>query len=507
VKWTAPHNNDVTFTPFLKRFAEEGLRFEHAYTPVPITLPSHASMMTGLLPQRLGVLGNGDRVPETAVTLAERLSEAGYRTGAFISLGVLQPVYGVGQGFDHFYDPFSDGGPARWYRNAGEILPEATSWISETSESEGPFFAWIHLSDPHEPYLPVDAGPDTRLWLDDEVVGEFNLISMEQHRKTITIPPGEHFLRWSSLREPKPDDRPETGIVMELVSRESLAPLAKPDSLPQEPVPLQPDFTLGLRNSTADDVLAEVVFSGWLERPAPSDVLPNYEIEVRYLDQKLAELDDHLESLGVRDNTILAIVSDHGEGLFFHELIGHAAYVYEDQLRVLWMMRGPGMPAGRIVDENPALVADVTPTLLELLGIDLDLDLRVGEGELDGNSWAECLVSGEDCPERTHWWAFGLAHHRRRVTGMAGYQWPFKWIWRRSFPREAYELSADPWELDDLLENAGPHNPEPLKRLAETFRNERRALTELLRTPQTAGDVEEREKLLRSLGYLRGSKP
>ena len=66
VNWTGPYNPDVETTPFLDRFAAEGIRFEHAYTQTPITLPSHAALMTGVTPPTLGVMANGDYLPDEA---------------------------------------------------------------------------------------------------------------------------------------------------------------------------------------------------------------------------------------------------------------------------------------------------------------------------------------------------------------------------------------------------------------------------------------------------------
>ena len=87
---------------------------------------------------------------------------------------------------------------------------------------------------------------------------------------------------------------------------------------------------------------------------------------------------------------------------------------------------------------------------------------------------------------------------------MAAYRWPFKWMWRRSFRRIAFDASTDSKEEHDLLANPGPHNPEPLKRAAEGFRNERRRLARVLRASGPEAPSEERDRLLRSLGYLGG---
>ncbi|HSF20052.1 MAG TPA: sulfatase [Vicinamibacteria bacterium] len=489
VDWTSPYNSKVSTTPFLSRFASEGTRFARAYTLVPITLPSHASLMTGLSPERLGVFANGDEVPEFATTLAEHLSRDGYRTAAFVSLGVLRPAFRLDQGFEHYPDPF-ESGPARWYRTADEVLDLATSWIEEHANE--PFFLWVHFSDPHAPYLPKGAPPDAELYLDGELVRRVSLVGGETYRHSLSLPPGRHRLRFVSLREPTPDDRPETAIELRFRETDSLARWAA--RLPREgSIPLDPEYELELSNPERETVDVELLFWGNLARPTPTDVLPGYEAEVEYIDRSLARLDALLDSLGTPENTLSILVSDHGEGLFRHDFLGHTTEVYEDQLRILWMMRGPGIPVGRVIDESAARITDVAPTVLDLIG--------VGSAEMDGRSWAECLGGGP-CPGEEPFWAFGLDHDRKTVTSMAGYDWPYKWIWHRGLSRSGFDLERDPWEETDLLLEPDPGNPEPLKRLAEGSPGVRRRLRQAIRGASSRTRAREQEEMLRSLGYL-----
>jgi arylsulfatase A-like enzyme len=488
VDWTGAYNPEVTTTPALDRIAADGVRFARAYTEVPITLPSHAALLTGVSARRLGVLANGEEVPDTARTLAEILGERGYRTGAFVSLGVLRPSFHLDQGFEDYPDPF-DAGPPRWYRTADEVLAPAERFLREHAAE--PFFLWVHFSDPHEPYLPVGAPPDTELYVDGELEGRFTLQAAERERVSLTLGPGRHVLRWTSLRAPRPDDRPETAIMLEL--------LAPPELASTSAAPLVPSQEREVVVPEGGEPL-ELAFTGYLERPTPEDVLPSYEREVSYADAHLAELDALLASLGLRDETLLVVVSDHGEGLFRHDFLGHATAVYEDQLRVLWLMRGPGVAATSTTSDVPALLVDVAPTILELLGLSSE-----ARG-MDGRSRVGCWTGGV-CPAPEPWWAFALDHERGRLTEMAGYRWPFKWIWRRGLTRSGYDLLADPQEGNDLLLRAGPDNPEPLKRAAESFRDVHRGLAETLRRRERERSSGENEDVLRSLGYLGGRKP
>jgi arylsulfatase A-like enzyme len=99
------YGNERIETPHLDRLAREGVRFERAYTAVPSTLPSHASILTGTYPARHGVHDNGIyALPDRAETLAKRFSAAGYRTGAFVSAFVLDEQFGLAQGFDVYDD-------------------------------------------------------------------------------------------------------------------------------------------------------------------------------------------------------------------------------------------------------------------------------------------------------------------------------------------------------------------------------------------------------------------
>jgi arylsulfatase A-like enzyme/Tfp pilus assembly protein PilF len=143
-------------TPRLDRLASEGVRFAQVATTVPTTLPAHSSILTGELPMRHGVRNNGTfQLGDDALTLAEVLRGAGYDTAGFVAAFVLDKRFGVAQGFDRYTDFGHDtgdlqGAPAlKIQRRGGEVVDEAVSWLAQRS---GPFFAWVHLYDPHSPY-------------------------------------------------------------------------------------------------------------------------------------------------------------------------------------------------------------------------------------------------------------------------------------------------------------------------------------------------------------------
>ncbi|HET7746899.1 MAG TPA: sulfatase [Vicinamibacteria bacterium] len=147
-----------TTTPRLEALAGEGTRFETAYAPMPTTAPSHATMFTALLPRSHGVLKNGQPLGPGPRTLAEVLHAAGYRTAAFVSAAPVDRHAGLGRGFDEYDDVPSErtGEVTRrraeaWLARHGYLRPRADR------HDERPFFVWVHLYDPHSPYLPPPA--------------------------------------------------------------------------------------------------------------------------------------------------------------------------------------------------------------------------------------------------------------------------------------------------------------------------------------------------------------
>src|SRR5712691_623896 len=139
-------------TPSLDAFAREATRFTAAVSQVPLTLPSHATILTGLHPSHHGIRTNdGFRLAPTVPTLAELLKASGYATAAFIGGYPLRASSGLPRGFDRYDDEFLTS-PGVTERSADEVMRSAAVWI-EANRSQ-PFFAWIHLFDPHSPYAP-----------------------------------------------------------------------------------------------------------------------------------------------------------------------------------------------------------------------------------------------------------------------------------------------------------------------------------------------------------------
>lgn len=141
--------------PVASKLAARGVLFERAYTPLPETTPAFASMLTGLLPHRTGVVRLYNLLPPEVETVPRRLRAAGWETGAFVSSFVLVRSFsGLDRGFDT-YDDFVDERERNrdnFERRAGATLDRAAAWLER--DGEKPRFALVHLIDPHGPYDP-----------------------------------------------------------------------------------------------------------------------------------------------------------------------------------------------------------------------------------------------------------------------------------------------------------------------------------------------------------------
>ena len=138
-------------TPAFDALARRGRRFRQAYATAPETLPSHASMMTGLYPAGHGVRENARPLSRDHELLAERLRQAGYRTAAFVSSFVLARRFGLARGFDVYDDEL----PAeRDERPAADTTERALAWLGDNAGA--PSFVWVHYFDPHAPYHPPE---------------------------------------------------------------------------------------------------------------------------------------------------------------------------------------------------------------------------------------------------------------------------------------------------------------------------------------------------------------
>lgn len=264
----AQYGNDRIETPAFGRVAAEGVLFEQATATVPLTLPSHASMFTGTYPMFHGVRDNGGYyLGEGAVTLAETLGDAGWRTGAFVAAFVVDSRWGLDQGFERYHDDFDFREFERIsldtvQRRGDEVLDAALAWMDGVKGER--FFSWIHLYDPHWPY-----------------------------------------------------DAPEP----------------------------------------------------WASRVRGYSEAA-YDAEVAFTDSLVGRLLDWLDANDLAEDTVLALIGDHGESLGRHREGAHGFFIYDAAMQVPFLVRAPYRQVGRGL-RVPAQVRgiDLMPTVLDLVGV------------------------------------------------------------------------------------------------------------------------------------------
>jgi arylsulfatase A-like enzyme len=376
------YGSDAVETPNIDGLAAGGTMFEGCWVQVPLTLPSHTTILTGTTPIYHGVAYNTSHVPADIPTLAELTGEAGYATAAFIGGFPLDDIYGLDRGFDLYDDRFSKGvtGRASNYETpANKVWARASEWLDGLDGDR--FFLFVHFYDPHTPYEP--------------------------------------------------------------------------------PVPYSNDFKDNL-----------------------------YAGEVKFVDDVVGVMLEQLEAKGLRDNTLLVFLSDHGEALGGHGESEHGYFIYDEDMRVPLIFNCPGLiPAGKKVGGSVRLT-DVLPTVTDVLGIETPADVQgeslvpyiYGRGEPEGDVYMESRYA-----TYAYGWAslFGLQKDR--------------WKYIDAPEPELYDLGTDPAEennLVDVVPNRAAEMAEELSALMERLtRAEREQPAD---ADLTVSDVEK----LAALGYV-----
>jgi arylsulfatase A-like enzyme len=234
--------------------------------------------------------------------------------------------------------------------------------------------------------------------------------------------------------------------------------------------------------------------------PAADRLRAVYDIEIRYMDEHIGRVLDALEATGRLEDTVVVIVSDHGQGLGDHDWWTHGI-LYQEQIKASLILRGPGIPRATLV---PGLVSitDIMPTVLELVGLDPD-----EHATMDGRSLVPMLASGTPAPGRivyadsvnllTYGSASGFRDEKNDMLfAVTDGEWKYIHHLIREDASELYHLAEDPGELNNLY----AEHPEHVERLRDDLASRE------FQPDQGQGrgrmSPEDLERL-RSLGYLR----
>ncbi len=351
------------YTPELKRFAQQAVTFQQAYSTIPQTLPAHLSMFTSRLPHECGVLGNPDIYDGRFTTLAEVLKKKGYYTAGMVSLGTLAAKTGISRGFDLFQDSPDRG--ETFFLPAETMTNKAIKLIQQLKDRK--FFLFLHYSDPHSPYSPPGVEAPFRVFLDGQLLFSFNAYQGAILRKTIPLERGLHTLTFKVETTSQDFDqfalrRLKTG---------------KNCTLTFENITFSKDHYNGthlMQGTTGaihirckgNDTLTLFQVIPMLTR---NGALEMYRKEVEYMDRYIGKFLRVIEQEGLAQRTAIVIVGDHGEGLGErNKYFGHVRYLNRQFIHVPYMIYWPGIMPQQV--KQPVSLLSVSPTLLEYLGID-----------------------------------------------------------------------------------------------------------------------------------------
>ncbi|MHC4216578.1 MAG: sulfatase family protein [Planctomycetota bacterium] len=299
-------------TPNFDDLAAESFVFENAITQWPKTTPAFAAMMTGKYCHTTGVMRTpiGQRLGDEHETLAEILWEHGYDTAAFISSAALHKKTNLFQGCGVVGELWR----LPWAQRYIETSKQALLWLNKPRKS--PFFAWVHYNNAHQPYRAI--GAPTDLFIKDKFYDPSKRIRVNS--KPLSLPiPKNHPYAWEILR-------PDIGGVH---------PTAALKENPNE--------------------LAYYI--------------ARYDAGIYAVDLLAGDLLQQIRKMGLLENTIVAVVGDHGEGLGHHNyFFGHGRLPYQDCANVPFMIRPVGGVDSIRVTEPVGIFA-LPPTLLEMAGI------------------------------------------------------------------------------------------------------------------------------------------
>ena len=444
--------------PRLSSLAAEGVRFADAISPATWTKVAVPSLLSSIYPASHGIVGMADRLPSGATTLAEAFRGAGYATFATASVPFTGKLSNLHQGAEVLHERASidnDDLGHSGAKTARTYVDRFLTWLDD--HDDVPFFAFIHVFDPHDPFEPYP--PYDLLW---------------------ASPTGkeEHAARLEQVGESLGDDR-------RVADGNRFGPERFPNREELEAAGVDPDVYV-------------------------SHQLDWYDGSIRGLDAEIARLMEGLEEHGVADDTLFAFLSDHGEEFLDHGWGWHGNTVYGESVNVPLLLRWPGvLPAGMVVDRTVESLS-LMPTLLELAGIPVPETAQ-------GQSLLPLVVSAAD-PTSLGWIDRPAFSERKRIPSnreRADYD-----VDQYSVVSDGWKLvrNVDPpegmpeFELYDHADDPLNHHdvtadhPNIVERLTEELAGRLRyAEARTLPTDEDAAEGLSPEELrrLRSLGYIR----
>ncbi|MBE0461664.1 MAG: sulfatase [Candidatus Aminicenantes bacterium] len=371
------YQSDNALTPNIDFLAKNGVLYENCFTLIPITLPSHASILFSEPPHLLKNYNNGQiiRKRKKRPSITTIFKKNGFTTAAFISLGVLNAEFGLDEGFDLYKDDFP---PNRWYLDSGEVNQNVFPWLEENKGNK--FFLWIHYSDPHDPYYPPDQPPDLKIFLNDQLIDEYCLGKYETNEIRLKLKNGKNQLRFevkngfvenpdyfharldkldfSMLEEEKDIDiRLSHGW---FIRRKQNVFFFKNNSI------------IDIYNKSNPCEIA-ITFRGKLLLPQEG-IKELYRKEVEYMDKEIGKLLNKLKHLGLFKKSHILVVGDHGEGLgeylnnYGDPHIGHIHLLYNIYMKVPLIIYNPNLRLKNIRLKEPVTLLDIAPTIMQIMG-------------------------------------------------------------------------------------------------------------------------------------------
>lgn len=482
-------------TPNIDLLAREGTLYQNAYSLIPITLPSHASIFFSEPPHAIRNYNNGQKIAtrRAAPSFVNLFRKKGFATAAFVSLGVLTGFFGLDQGFEEYADDFP---PDRWYLSAGEVNKGVFSWLEENRDR--PFFLWIHYSDPHDPYSPPGSPLDFKLFLNERLVAETSLQRYTFNQAELDLNPGKNRLRIEFQNEF--DDRPDHF-------------LGRLDRLVFDPAPsgqdYQVDFLRGwfirrednsfffknnslidIQNNTGPKKL-KITFRGKPNLTAEAASIC-YRREVEYMDGQIGKLWEKLRELRLFSKTAILLVSDHGEGLgeYHTDLgdphVGHIHYLYDIYLHVPLIIRDPSRAKQGIVRTEFVTLLDIAPTLTAMVGIKPFPHFQ-GRNLLRLKERENRAIFEETYRPEAFKDLFGLLSPPWHLIFTA-----------QNNKYELYDLRTDPREKVNLFDGENwPSELAPLRQKLDQFARD------ILSHKQDVQIDDKTKEMLRALGYIR----